>query len=145
MVAPTEKMSDRASISSVRPSACSGAMKAGVPKAEPSTVIVPALPSCSRAMPKSSSLSTPSCVTKTFSGLMSRWTIPFWCAAWTTSSSRSASARTSAGGRLPPRRSARASRLSPSSSSITRKADPSSATSSSRTCTAPGCPTALAT
>ena len=37
----------------------------------------------SLAMPKSSSLGVPSAVTRTLAGLMSRWTIRFWCAYWT--------------------------------------------------------------
>jgi hypothetical protein len=58
------------------PSACSGAMNAGVPSSIPVLVIArddrPAAASRVRAIPKSSTFNVPSVVTNKFAGLMSR-------------------------------------------------------------------------
>ncbi len=148
-VAPTLQTSERASTSRLRPRACSGGMKAGVPSAVPAPVRAPA-PSCSgaarpRAMPKSSTLRTRPVVRKRFSGLTSRWTMPFSWAASSTSRRSLPSASTSRSGRCPPSRRARACSVSPSSSSITRNTAPSSPVSSSSTRTAPGWPMEFAT
>ena len=81
-ITPQEYRSARASTSS--PTACSGAMYAGVPSDVPTCVSVP--PGAS-VFETSSALAIPKSVTtavpeemSTFSGLMSRWTIPCPCA-----------------------------------------------------------------
>ena len=72
-VAPAAHRSVCASTSLALASACSGAMKAGVPIIVPVTVaLAPPASSRRRAMPKSSTLTTPSEVMKRFGGLMSR-------------------------------------------------------------------------
>ena len=136
IVQPTAKRSARASIGS--PATCSGDMYASVPMVTPSAVcIVRDLPSCIRAMPKSSTLRRPSGSTKRLSGLMSRWMMSDACAAASTSSSSSMRRSASCGSKGP--RSRRVSSDSPSSSSITRNGAPSSVVSMSRIDTAPGC------
>ena len=137
MVAPTAKMSARASMS--RPRACSGGMYGVVPRVVPSLVRRPSLKltSCMRARPKSSTLRRPSVVTKRLAGLMSRWMMPCSCAAARQSSTCSAWLSTSATGSLP-RRWMRSPSDSPESSSITRKGAPSSVMSMSRISTAAG-------
>lgn len=103
------------------------------------------LPSRSRAIPKSSTLSTLPRVRNRFSGLRSRCTTPLAWAAISVSSNWCATASTSATGSRPPLRWARLSRVSPSNSSMTRNAVPSRVTSSSSTRTAPGWSTVFAT
>ena len=75
---PSEKTSARA-VTPAAPRTCSGDMYPGVPSSAPSLVSRAAC--ASRAMPKSSSLgmSVP-WSTKTFEGLISRWTMPRACA-----------------------------------------------------------------
>jgi hypothetical protein len=72
--------------------------------------------SSSFATPKSSTLTTPSGRTMTFSGLMSRWTIPAACAA--TSAPTTGTARSSASGTASAPRETRARSVSPSTHSI---------------------------
>ena len=62
------------------PSACSGAMYAGVPSTSPVRVAIDSAPPMTFAMPKSETFSVPVPVNRRFSGLMSRWRIPFPCA-----------------------------------------------------------------
>ena len=78
-------MSER--LSSLRPSACSGDMYAGVPTVVPTSVTIAVLvaaagsaASSSLAMPKSSTFTLPSSVIITFDGFRSRWMMPAACA-----------------------------------------------------------------
>jgi len=122
-------------------------MNDGVPIVCPVCVAplsVPFTASRRLAMPKSSTLMLASFVRNTFSGLMSRWTIPLACAAASTSSSWNIAASTSSTPSRPLRRT-RWSSVSPSRRSIVKNGAPSSVTSSSMTLTAPLCATALAT
>ena len=68
---PMEKTSARRSISA--PRACSGAMYASLPLRMPVSVSVTL--TAAFAMPKSTSFTVPSKVTRMFCGLTSRWTI----------------------------------------------------------------------
>ena len=61
------------------PVTCSGAMYATVPMIRPARVFPAA--ACALASPKSTTLTRPSAVSSTFSGLTSRCTMPAWCAA----------------------------------------------------------------
>ena len=116
------------------PRTCSGAMYAGVPantlalidaRRTASVMSCPAgsASSVRRAMPKSSTFTTPSARTMTFSGFTSRWTMP---ARWAASSARAMSTsqrrRCSAG---TPARPMKARSGVPATSSIARKAMPS--------------------
>ncbi len=121
IVAPSDQMSARPSIDSHFARACSGAMNAGVPIWAPLRVGCTSLDiSRRRAMPKSSTFTSPPGPMKTFSGFMSRWTMPFSCAATRTSSTRSAIVRTSPAGSRFLARIQRIRSVSPSSSSSTR-------------------------
>ena len=70
-------MSARASTS--RSSVCSGLMYSGLPMETPVWVSPSSAPTAS-AMPKSVTSVEPSRVSRMFSGLMSRWMTPCWCA-----------------------------------------------------------------
>ncbi len=74
---PREKRSVRGSTSS--PRICSGARYDAVPSVIPVYVRVDC-ETIDLAMPKSMILTVPSSRILTFEGLMSRWTIPCWCA-----------------------------------------------------------------
>ena len=73
IVAPSAQRSVRGSTMFQRPRACSGGMYDGVPSEDP-VCVAPTSParSARRAMPKSSTFTTPSAVTRMFAGLMSR-------------------------------------------------------------------------
>jgi hypothetical protein len=94
----------------------------------------------SLAMPKSTSLivSGGSGWTKMFSGLRSRWTIPFECAASSASASERVS-RAAETGASAPRRAIVAASVSPVSSSMTMYGRPVLSISQSKICTMPGC------
>ena len=76
-----------------------------------------------RASPKSATLTRPSEEMRTFSGLMSRWTMP---ARWAASSADSTGAMTSRDcrGESRPRSRIRSRRVAPSTYSMTRKTTP---------------------
>ena len=76
IVAPTAQRSVRPSTSAHFPSACSGARNAGAPRTPRDRAA-----SSTRPIPKSSARSPPARSKNRFSGLMSRWTTPFACAA----------------------------------------------------------------
>ena len=91
-------MSLRASTGS--PCACSGEKYAGVPITE--EVCGAVASDCSRAIPKSMTLTAPSRVTITLAGLMSRCTMPWACAAASAPAILSPSSTACIGVGLPP-------------------------------------------
>jgi hypothetical protein len=91
-------MSERASTG--WPCACSGEKYAGVPITDDVCGAVESV--CSRAMPKSITLTAPARVTITFAGLMSRWMMPCSCAAWSAEATFSVSSTACIGVGWPP-------------------------------------------
>ncbi len=129
---PNENTSVRAS--TLRPRACSGDMYAAVPRITPSCVAwyvnvgdwlrctsardeEDASEAVGLASPKSSTLTWPSGVSRTFAGFRSRWTTPFRCAASSARAIWSAMPSPSSSGSAPA--SMRRVRSSPGTSSMT--------------------------
>ena len=113
-------------------------MYAGVPRTRPSTVVVVASSSMSRAIPKSSSTGASS-TTRMFSGFTSRCTIPAVWSAWSARASTS-NHRSAVSAGTGPRRM-RAASVSPSRSGIARYGRPSGRRPASRSFTRPGAST----
>ena len=122
-----------------RPTACSGAMYAGVPMNACDCVrsVVPRF-----ASPKSATFGSPSAVRSTFAGFRSRWTMPSACAAATPRAIFSTSTAASRSGMGPP--TSRRSSEPPDRYSIAMNGPPA-CSPNSYTCTTCGCFTAAIT
>ena len=106
-------------------------MYAGVPTASPVSVsFSSAGPPNTRAIPKSATRVLPSRVRRRFSGLMSRWTIPWSWAYWSACAASRATRSASSTGSWRSRRS-RSRRLSPSTNGMVNQSRPPASPESS--------------